>query len=116
MYALHPSVNPSTSLIAQIHAFLDASKSTLETVKWRTKYYSYLLKAVFVSLDIPVDKLEFVVGSSFELTPEYTLDMYKYASTMLKPSPTLIPGFTLLSLSRLQSTLVPMSSSNPPVL
>jgi len=49
----------------------------LETVKWRTKYYSCLLKAVFVSLGVPVDKLEFVTGSSYQLTAEYALDVFK---------------------------------------
>lgn len=66
-----------TILTFQLHAFLDASKSSLETVKWRTKYYSFLLKAVFMSLDIPVEKLEFVTGTSYQLSAEYTLDMYK---------------------------------------
>jgi hypothetical protein len=32
---------------------------------------------VFTSLGVPTDKLEFVTGSSYQLTPEYTLDMYK---------------------------------------
>jgi len=60
-----------------LHGFLDANKSTLETLKWRTKYYSFLLKALFMTLGVPVDKLNFVTGTSYQLTPEYTLDMYK---------------------------------------
>jgi hypothetical protein len=33
-----------------------------------------------MSLDIPVDKLEFVTGTSYQLSAEYTLDMYKSVS------------------------------------
>lgn len=60
-----------------MHGFLDASKSTLEVLKWRVKYYSFLLKAIFQSLGVPVDKLEFVTGTSYQLSAEYTMDMYK---------------------------------------
>ncbi|GFZ44099.1 Phosphoribosylaminoimidazole-succinocarboxamide synthase [Saitozyma sp. JCM 24511] len=65
-------------LLADLHAFLDASKSTLETLQWRVKYYSHLLKAVFTVLGVPLDKLEFVTGTSYQLTPEYTMDMYRF--------------------------------------
>lgn len=61
----------------QLHGFLDASKSTLETLKYRTQYYSFLLKAVFTVLGVPIDKLEFVVGTSYQLKADYTLDMYR---------------------------------------
>lgn len=43
-------------------------------------YYSYLLKAVFTSLGVPTDKLEFVTGSSYQLSKEYTLDVYRLHS------------------------------------
>ncbi|KAK8864275.1 phosphoribosylaminoimidazolesuccinocarboxamide synthase [Kwoniella newhampshirensis] len=61
-----------------LHAFLDASKSTLETVQHRVKYYSRLFKAVFTSLGVPVDKLKFVTGTSYQLKADYTLDVYKF--------------------------------------
>lgn len=61
----------------QLHGFLDANKSTIEVLKWRTKYYSALFKSVFTILGVPVDKLEFVLGTSYQLTPEYTMDMYQ---------------------------------------
>nr|ODN97741.1 phosphoribosylaminoimidazolesuccinocarboxamide synthase [Cryptococcus depauperatus CBS 7855] len=65
-------------LLADLHAFLDASKSSLETVKHRVKYYSILLQAVFSALGVPTDKLEFITGTSYQLSPEYTLDVYKF--------------------------------------
>jgi tyrosyl-tRNA synthetase len=65
-------------LLADVHAFLDASKSSMESLKHRVPYYSHLLHAVFTTLGVPTDKLEFVTGSSYQLTPEYTFDMYKW--------------------------------------
>ncbi|KAE8537752.1 phosphoribosylaminoimidazolesuccinocarboxamide synthase [Cryptococcus gattii VGV] len=62
----------------KLHAFLDASKSTLETVQYRVKYYSKLLITVFTVLGVPIDKLEFITGSSYQLKPDYTLDMYRF--------------------------------------
>jgi tyrosyl-tRNA synthetase len=100
-------------IACQIHAFLDASKSSLETVKWRTKYYSYLLKAVFVSLGVPVDKLEFVTGSSYQLTAEYALDVFKYAFLPLSAARGMLKTGSTLSLpSKLPSTQARMSSSS----
>lgn len=61
----------------QLHGFLDANKSNWADLEHRTVYYSKLIHAVFTTLGVPVDKLEFVRGSSYELKPEYTLDMYK---------------------------------------
>ncbi|KAK6910279.1 phosphoribosylaminoimidazolesuccinocarboxamide synthase [Kwoniella mangroviensis CBS 8507] len=62
----------------RLHAFLDASKSTLQTVQYRVKYYSILLKTVFTVLGVPIDKLEFVTGTSYQLKADYTLDVYKF--------------------------------------
>lgn len=50
----------------------------METLKHRVKYYSFLLHAVFTTLGVPTDKLEFVTGTSYQLKPDYTLDMYKF--------------------------------------
>ncbi|WVR07172.1 phosphoribosylaminoimidazolesuccinocarboxamide synthase [Kwoniella sp. DSM 27419] len=61
-----------------LHAFLDASKSTLQTVQHRVKYYSIVLKTVLTRLGVPIDKLEFVIGTSYQLKPDYTLDMYRF--------------------------------------
>ncbi|GMK58017.1 hypothetical protein CspeluHIS016_0500490 [Cutaneotrichosporon spelunceum] len=67
-------------LLADIHAFLDANKSTMDVLKYRVKYYSYLLHAVLTTLGVPTDKLEFVTGSSYQLKPDYTLDVYRFNS------------------------------------
>lgn len=52
----------------------------MDVLKHRVKYYSFLLHAVFTTLGVPTDKLEFVTGSSFQLKPDYTLDVYRFNS------------------------------------
>jgi len=63
-----------------VHAFLDNLKAPIELVNHRCKYYELLLRAVFTSLGIPVDKLKFVIGSSYQLSRDYNLDQYKLCS------------------------------------
>lgn len=49
----------------------------MAVLEYRVTYYSKLLHAVFTSLGVPTDKLEFVQGTSYQLKSDYTLDMYK---------------------------------------
>jgi tyrosyl-tRNA synthetase len=69
-----------TILLADVHAFLDNLKAPLSLVEHRTSYYKYLLTAVFTSLRIPIDKLKFVQGKSYQLSQEYCLDVYKLST------------------------------------
>lgn len=69
-------------LLADIHAFLDNMKAPLELVGHRTKYYKFVLLAVFESLGIPTSRLTFVEGSSYQLTKEYNLDNYRLCATV----------------------------------
>ncbi|KAL4072042.1 tyrosyl-tRNA synthetase [Scleroderma citrinum] len=64
-------------LFADVHAFLDNLKAPLDLVAHRTKYYEFVLRAVFTSLGIPTSKLIFVKGSDYQLNRDYTLDCYK---------------------------------------
>lgn len=57
-------------------------KAPLELVGHRTKYYKFVLLAVFESLGIPTSRLTFVEGSSFQLTKEYNLDNYRLCATV----------------------------------
>lgn len=57
-------------------------KAPLELVEHRTKYYKFILLAVFESLGIPTSKLTFVQGSSYQLTKEYNLDNYRLCATV----------------------------------
>lgn len=57
-------------------------KAPLELVAYRTKYYKFILTAVFTSLGIPMSKLHFVQGSDYQLTREYNMDNYKLCATV----------------------------------
>ncbi|KAK4058027.1 hypothetical protein OIO90_000766 [Microbotryomycetes sp. JL221] len=67
-------------LLADVHAFLDNLKAPIELVERRANYYKLLISAVFKSLHLPLDQLEFVLGSTYQYTPEYNLDKYKLCS------------------------------------
>lgn len=67
-------------LFADLHAYLDTKKSTLELVKYRVKYYEEIIKKTLQLLGINISILFFVQGTEFQLTPRYTLDMYKMLS------------------------------------
>ncbi|KIM31232.1 hypothetical protein M408DRAFT_255852 [Serendipita vermifera MAFF 305830] len=71
-----------TILLADVHAFLDNMKAPLELVAHRVKYYEYVLRAVFKAIPVPIDRLRFVVGSSYQLTKEYNLDNYRLCATV----------------------------------
>ena len=67
---------------SDVHAFLDNLKAPLALVEHRTRYYEHCLRAVFTSLSIPVSKLRFVQGSTYQLSREYNMDNYKLCATV----------------------------------
>jgi len=69
-----------TILFADLHAYLDNMKSTWELLALRVKYYEAIIKAMLESINVPITKLKFVQGTSFELTTKYTLDVYRLSS------------------------------------
>jgi tyrosyl-tRNA synthetase len=69
-----------TVLLADLHAFLDNMKAPLEVVNYRAKYYEKVVKSILKSINVPVDKLNFVVGSSYQLSPEYTMDIFRLSN------------------------------------
>lgn len=71
-----------TILLADVHAFLDNMKAPLELVAHRVKYYEFVLRAVFKAIPVPIEKLKFVVGSSYQLTKEYNMDNYRLCATV----------------------------------
>ncbi|KAI8919588.1 tRNA synthetases class I-domain-containing protein [Entophlyctis helioformis] len=66
-----------TVLFADLHAYLDNQKAPWDLLKLRTKYYEAAIKAMLTSIGVPIDRLKFVVGTSYQLSREYTLDMYR---------------------------------------
>ncbi|ODV93238.1 hypothetical protein PACTADRAFT_46654 [Pachysolen tannophilus NRRL Y-2460] len=71
-----------TVLLADLHAYLDNMKAPLETVKYRAKYYEYVIKAILKSINVPIEKLRFVTGSSYQLTPDYTMDVFRMSNVV----------------------------------
>ena len=67
-------------LFADLHAFLDTMKSSFEVLDHRTKYYEIIIKGLLKCLNVDISKLSFVKGSDYQLSKEYTLDVYKMMS------------------------------------
>ncbi|KAI9932549.1 hypothetical protein ASPWEDRAFT_101510 [Aspergillus wentii DTO 134E9] len=67
-------------LLADIHAFLDNLKAPLELVENRAKYYRKIITAILESVGVPTEKLEFVLGSSYQKSPDYVMDVYRLSS------------------------------------
>lgn len=57
-------------------------KAPWTLLEQRTKYYEAVIKAMLQSINVPLEKLKFVQGTSYQLSREYTLDMYKLSSTV----------------------------------
>lgn len=57
-------------------------KAPLDLVKFRTKYYEVLIKTLLGSIGVPIDKLKFIIGSSYQLTEKYNLDNYRLCATV----------------------------------
>lgn len=69
-----------TILFADLHAYLDAMKTSWDLLKIRTEYYSIIIKQIISSLGGDITKIRFIRGSDYQLTPEYTIDVYKFLS------------------------------------
>jgi len=64
-------------LVADLHAYLDSMKSTLAELEARTEYYILMVKQLLTLLNVSLDHISFVKGTSFQLSKEYTMDVYK---------------------------------------
>ena len=67
-------------LLADLHAYLDNMKSNWELLEKRTKFYEVVIKGMLEVVGAPLDKLEFVRGTEFQLTERYNLDVYKLSA------------------------------------
>jgi len=66
-----------TILFADLHALLDNLKSSFELVELKTQYYEAMIRTILTSMNIDINKLKFIRGTSFQLTPKYTMDVYR---------------------------------------
>uniref|UniRef100_A0A667WYV1 Tyrosine--tRNA ligase n=1 Tax=Myripristis murdjan TaxID=586833 RepID=A0A667WYV1_9TELE len=69
-----------TILFADLHAYLDNMKAPWELLELRVQYYEQVIKAMLESIGVPLDKLKFIKGTDFQLSREYTLDVYRLSS------------------------------------
>jgi tyrosyl-tRNA synthetase len=69
-----------TILFADLHAYLDSMKTSWELLDYRTKYYEHLIKQLLLLFNVDLDKIKFIRGSEYQLTKEYTIDIYKLMS------------------------------------
>jgi tyrosyl-tRNA synthetase len=67
-------------LIADIHAYLDSMKSNLEQLAHRITYYKEMISCVIRTMQIDLSQLEFIIGSSFQKSPEYIMDIYRLSA------------------------------------
>ncbi|KAI6784096.1 tyrosyl-tRNA synthetase [Emericellopsis cladophorae] len=69
-----------TVLLADIHGFLDNLKAPIELVESRAQFYRFCITALLKAMGVSVDKLRFVLGSSYQKSAEYVMDLYKISS------------------------------------
>lgn len=55
-----------TILFADLHAYLDNMKAPWDLLEYRTQYYEAVIKSMLKSIDVPLDKLKFVKGTSYQ--------------------------------------------------
>ncbi|CAN0350050.1 unnamed protein product [Lampetra planeri] len=71
-----------TVLFADLHAYLDNMKAPWELLELRTRYYESVIKAMLRGIGVPLERLTFVRGTDFQLSREYTLDVYRLSSVV----------------------------------
>lgn len=71
-----------TILFADLHGYLDNMKAPWELLSLRTQYYENVIKQMLLSINVPLDKLKFVRGTDYQLSREYSLDVYRMSSAI----------------------------------
>jgi len=66
-----------TILFADLHAFLDNMKTNWELLEARCVWYEFVIKKMLSLVDVPLDKLKFIRGTEYQLSKEYTRDIFK---------------------------------------
>jgi tyrosyl-tRNA synthetase len=63
-------------LLADVHAFLDNLKAPRELVQYRAEYYRFVITALLRAVNVPIEQLEFVLGSSYQRGQAYVDDLF----------------------------------------
>ncbi len=92
-------------LLADIHGMLDNLKAPIELVKHRADYYRFTIASLLgaVGISTELKNLTFVLGSSYQQSPEYVLDVYKLSSCLTEHE------------ARRAGAEVVKQTSNPPI-
>lgn len=69
-------------LLADIHGFLDNLKAPIELVQFRAEYYKFIIQSLLKAVGVSLEKLEFVLGSSYQLSAAYTMDVFRLSSVV----------------------------------
>lgn len=67
-------------LLADVHAYLDCIKSNFDVLRIRTNIHEKIIKILLNKIKIDNTKVNFVQGTSYQFTQEFTLDLYKINS------------------------------------
>ncbi|CAH2222234.1 tyrosine--tRNA ligase, cytoplasmic [Pelobates cultripes] len=71
-----------TILFADLHAYLDNMKAPWDLLELRTRYYEQVIQAMLLSIGVPLERLRFIRGTEYQLSKEYTLDVYRLSSVV----------------------------------
>ncbi|TVY40545.1 Tyrosine--tRNA ligase, cytoplasmic, partial [Lachnellula occidentalis] len=88
-------------LLADIHGYLDNMKAPFELVEFRAKYYGKMIRSLLTAVGVDITRLEFVQGSSYQLSKEYTMDRFK------------LEGMTRISVAQKAGAEVVKQSDDP---
>lgn len=69
-----------TILLADLHGYLDSQKAPWELLDARTNYYQKVIVLMLKSIGVPIEKLRFVRGTEFELSGEFSHDLFRLIS------------------------------------
>ncbi|KAL9088208.1 MAG: hypothetical protein Q9165_006335 [Trypethelium subeluteriae] len=64
-------------LLADLHGFLDADKAPEGVLESRAQYYERVIRALLRAVGVDLGNLEFVRGSSYQLTPNFSRDLLR---------------------------------------
>lgn len=67
-------------MIADIHCIMDARKTPSHLVSIRSEYYQETLQFILKKVGADMSRIKFVLGSEFQLTPQYAMDILEIAS------------------------------------
>jgi tyrosyl-tRNA synthetase len=67
-------------LLADVHGFLDNLKAPIDLVQFRAEYYKFIIQSLLKAVGVSLEKLEFVLGSSYQLGAAYTMDLFRLST------------------------------------